>query len=643
MEQRDEQPQTNHVDLSRRHSAASAKDAASGNQEGGAPRGLPAGPTGGLQRYELGQTPPRAASRLHLNEFRFEHAPGVLRALAAVAADPATCTLYTSAPTPALRTALLGYLGLVLAARKGTADVAVGAGSDEILRAVVDACALRGITQVLGGEPTYTHFSHFVKLRGLRWVPLNLGLSPSFEDLTALLGLHAAELAKGALVYLCTPNNPTGHRWGLAELRELAGLHPAALFLFDEAYVEFEGAAQDMLAAPGTPEQAQACLNAGSAVSLLRPPAALENVVVARTFSKAFGLAGLRLGYCAASAGLIGEISVALSPKSVTALADAGARAALTEAEHYLSCAQLVAIERMRVVSGLKQLGIPVGGVGGNFVLFALPPAGVAALREQGVFVRERGTLPGLQGFARVTIGTGLDTDALLRGLRALSTVQLPRPGALIQSAFTAKKQIAAIRALLSATLGVLREKKVETWLDAGTLLGAARHGGLLPWDDDGDAGYLVPADGRDPLAAPDVRDAFRAQGITLQRNRTDAYWQAGTQEPGAPLSQAHIDLFPYRWDPEAGFFLNADPRFRYEAAAGNANADCNPRYGKDELFPLMSLPFYGEEQPVPACFGAVLTRALGADWRTEAVIRVGGRDSGLTPISERLTEFSPA
>ncbi len=598
-----------------------------------------------VQRYELGPLPSRAAARLHLNEFRFEHAPGVLRALAAATADPATCTLYASAPTPALRSALLAYLGLAQAARERVVDVAVGAGSDEILRAVVDACALRGITRVFGGEPTYTHFSHFVKLRGLRWVPLNLGLSPSFDDLTALLGLHAPDLDKGALVYLCTPNNPTGHKWGLAELRELAGRHPAALFLFDEAYIEFEGAAQDMLAAPSTPEQAYACLNASSAVSLLRAPEALGNVVIARTFSKAFGLAGLRVGYCAAAAGLIDEISVALSPKSVTALADAGARGALAEAEHYLSCAQLVAIERMRVVGSLKQLGIPVGGAGGNFVLFALPPAGVAALREQGVFVRERGTLPGLQGFARVTIGTGLDTDAFLRGLRALSSAkgELPRPGAQIQSAFTPKKQIAAIRALLAATLGLLREKKVEAWLDAGTLLGAARHGGLLPWDDDGDAGYLVPASGEDPLAASDMRDAFRARGITLQRNRTDAYWQAGTQEPGAPLSQIHIDLFPYRWDSEAGFYLNADPRFRYEAAADNANADCNPRYGKDELFPLASLPFYGEERPVPARYGAVLDRALGAGWRTEAVIRVGGRDSGQPTIRERLTEFSPA
>jgi histidinol-phosphate aminotransferase len=588
--------------------------------------------------------PSRATARLHLNEFRFEHAPGVLRTLASVAADPATCTLYASAPTLALREALLGYLGLVQAAREGTADVAVGAGSDEILRAVVDACALRGITRVFGGEPTYTHFSHFVRLRGLRWVPLNLGLSPSFEDLTALLGLHASELDKGALVYLCTPNNPTGHKWELAELAELARRWPAALFLFDEAYIEFEGAAQDMLAAPSTPEQAHACLNASSSVSLLRPPAALGNVVIARTFSKAFGLAGLRLGYCAASVGLVGEISVALSPKSVTALADAGARAALAEAEHYLSCAQLVAIERMRVVSSLKQLGIPVGGAGGNFVLFALPPAGVAALREQSapVYVRERGMLPGLQGFARVTIGAGPDTDVFIRGLRALGSAALAHPGAQIQSAFTPKKLIAAIRALLSATLDLLREKKVEAWLDAGTLLGAVRHGGLLPWDDDGDVGYLVPAGG-DPLADAGVRDAFRARGITLQRNRTDAYWQVGTQEPGARLSPAHIDLFPYRWDPEAGFYLNADPRFRYEAAADNANADCNPRYGKDELFPLASLPFYGEERPVPARYGAVLDRALGVGWRTEAVIRVGGRDSGLALIRERLTEFAPA
>lgn len=608
------------------------------------------GPPQRIERYELGPPPPKMAARLHLNEFRYEHAPGVLQTLAAVAADPTLCTQYPSAPTTRLKAALLSYLGFAQAPQEGLGavriteqpDVAVGAGSDEILRAVVDACALRGIRRVFGGEPTYTHFSHFVKLRGLEWVPLNLGLGPDFEDLAALLRLHEGELDRGALVYLCTPNNPTGHKWGRGELAGLATRYPSALFLYDEAYVEFDGAAQNMFAAPGTPEQAHARLNACSAVGLLRPPLQLKNVVIARTFSKAFGLAGLRVGYCAAAAALIEEISVALSPKSVTALADATALAVLAEAEHYHSCAQLVAIERMRVVSGLAQLGIHVGGAGGNFVLFALPPAGVAALRAQNVHVRDRSALPGLQGFARVTLGTGADTDAFLRGLRALTKSELPPPQTL-QSAFAPKKLVAALRALISAVFGVLRGHKIDAWLEAGTLLGAARHGGLLPWDDDGDAGYLTPAGGEDPLAAPSVQAALRARGITLQRNRTDAYWQAGTHKPGEALSPAHMDLFPFRWDEAAGFYLNADPRFRFEARAGDANADCNTRYGRDELLPLRPLRFYGEELPAPAHFATALDRALGDGWRTEAVVRVGGRDSGRPPIRARLIEFSPA
>ncbi len=595
-----------------------------------------------IERYELGPPPPKDAARLHLNEFRYEHAPGVLQTLASVAADPVACTQYPSAPTSGLKAALLSYLGLAQAAQEETAAVAVGAGSDEILRAVVDACALRGIRRVFGGEPTYTHFSHFVKLRGLEWVPLNLGLGPDFEDLAALLRLHEEELARGALVYLCTPNNPTGHKWGRGELAGLAERYSSTLFLYDEAYIEFDSAAQNMIAAPETPAQAHARLNSCSAVGLLRPPLQLGNVVIARTFSKAFGLAGLRIGYCAAAPALIKEISVALSPKSVTAQADATAQAALVEASHYHSCAQLVAIERMRVVSGLAQLGIHVGGAGGNFVLFALPPAGVAALRAQNVHVRDRGALPGLQGFARVTLGTGADTDAFLRGVRALTKSELPPPQTL-QSAFTPKKRIAALRALVSTVFAVLRGHKIEAWLEAGSLLGAARHGGLLPWDDDGDAGYLVPACGEDPLAAPGVQATFRARGITLQRNRTDAYWQAGTHKPGEALSAAHMDLFPFRWDEAAGFYLNADPRFRFEAPASDANADCNMRYGRDELLPLTSLWFYEEELPAPARFAAALDRALGNGWRTEAVVRVGGRDSGHAPIRSHLSEFSPA
>ena len=272
-----------------------------------------------LKRYEIGERPPADALRLHLNEYQFDHHPEVLAVVQAQAADPRLLTTYVDEPL-ALRSAIATYLSVQ------DENVVVGAGSDEILRAIIDACALRGMREVIGFDPTYTHFTHFARLRGLRWISLNMGLDPTSRQKSAQLQLYDAELSAGALVYLCSPNNPTGEWWNEHDIRSLARKYRRSVFLVDEAYGEFEGAA---LSSDNMADAATA-LNTASAVSLTvshDDVHAHDNVVVSRTFSKAFGLAGLRVGYCAAGIQLAGEIRVAVSPKSVTGIAAAAALA----------------------------------------------------------------------------------------------------------------------------------------------------------------------------------------------------------------------------------------------------------------------------------------------------------------------------
>jgi histidinol-phosphate aminotransferase len=619
-------------------------------------------PLSPLRAYSVGDAPDGAVRRLHLNEFRFPHAARVQKHCAALAAElgaDALLTHYPSGPLPALAERLAEYVGAE------SKNVVVAPGSDEILRGVLDTCALRGHTQLLHGVPGYTHFEHYAALHGLEMVSYSIGIDTPAAAHEAALRYHADLMRRGCLVYLGSPNNPTGDLWSAAAVAGLAVDFPRSLFVVDEAYTEFaaaEKAAQHPTEKAAEPPAEQrgadtwaahaAALNSASAVA-----AALKhgNVVVTRTLSKAFGLAALRVGYSVSTPELAAQLQIAVTPKGVSQFT---ARAALTVFDalrHYRECAAEAVAEGRRAVAALCALGWTAHATAGNFYLVHVGDdvgAAAQALLAAGVQVRRRDELAGLAGYVRVTSGPRADTDAVLAAFATL-TPPAQRP---FQALYTDKAEVAALKTLLRRALAVLDMAAVPVWAQGGTMLGMVRHrGGMIPTDNDVDLAYARctcgalakglaqdPCGGADPLE--DMRDLFRAAGLTLQRNgSTQQYWQVGTNDAGAAISPQHIDVFPYflRSDARGERFVLTDERFQEEKPAGPW-ADCDTTYARDELFPLQPAKFYDLDLPLPHKAAEVLLRACGADCMRVARVRVGTREAGRVE-EYALRDSSPA
>lgn len=341
-------------------------------------------PTTYLAHVDAAAADPKLV-RLASNENSAPPSPHVRAALGAAYDD---AHLYP--PTfPPLRTALAHRHGVA------HASILIGAGSTEVIDATLRAFVRAGDEVVLT-TPSWPVCRSRLRALEARLVDVPLADDGNtFEfDVDALL---AAVSHRTKMVVLCTPNNPTGNSIGLDDLRRCAAAGP--LVLVDAAYADFDHEHD------GSPLARES-----------------EHIVVTRTFSKAYALAGLRLGYAIGNAVVLDHIARFLVPgSSVSAAALRAGLAALEDKPHVQRQIDRVRTERDRLVPALRALGLRAFTSRGNFV--AVEPASLgqtpaeltSALREHGVLIRTMD-----ERLARITVGRAEENDALLAALRAV-------------------------------------------------------------------------------------------------------------------------------------------------------------------------------------------------------------------------------
>jgi len=206
----------------------------------------------------------------------------------------------------------------------------------------------------------------------------------------------AAITPKTKLIMIASPNNPTGATVSREQLLTIAAAAPQAVLMVDEAYFHFHGE------------------------TTLGDVGSVPNLIVARTFSKAYGLANLRIGMLAGDARLISFVRKVCSPYNVNGIALAVLPEALADDEYLNWYIAQVHAGRERVFAALKELGVRTWPSAANFVLMDIGPRHkelVESMRSRGVLLRDRSSDPGCEGYVRFTIGVA---EHVTRGIAAL-------------------------------------------------------------------------------------------------------------------------------------------------------------------------------------------------------------------------------
>ncbi|MBU3749961.1 MAG: histidinol-phosphate transaminase [Mycobacterium sp.] len=308
---------------------------------------------------------------------------------------------YPDRDAVALRRDLAGYLTRATGSEVGVENVWAANGSNEILQQLLQAFGGPG-RSAIGFVPSYSMHPIISEGTQTRWIEAVRAADFSLDVDAAVAAVHHE---RPDVVFVTSPNNPTGQSIPLADLRRLLDAITGGMLIVDEAYGEFS--------------------SQPSAISLLEEYP--SKLIVSRTMSKAFAFAGGRLGYLVAAPAVIEAVLLVRLPYHLSALTQAAARAALRHADETLASVAALAGERDRVSAALVDLGFRVIPSDANFVLFGVFADAAAAWERylaDGVLIRD----VDIPGYLRVTIGLEHENDAFLAASRAIAAAESAQP-----------------------------------------------------------------------------------------------------------------------------------------------------------------------------------------------------------------------
>jgi histidinol dehydrogenase len=297
-------------------------------------------------------------------------------------------------PDPAKRnlvTAIASYAGVE------PENIVVGNGSDELIDLIVRSTCASGRSSVVIPEPTFVMFGHAARTHGVNVI----SVPPSVGRWWDVDNVLAAVRPDTSLIMLCSPNNPVGYAIPEGDVRRLLAATTATVLL-DEAYVEF-----------------------GDVPSMLGQAAEIDRLIVLRTFSKAWGLASMRLGWACASPRIVAEICGLQAPYTVNEWASQTVQWALRTQERTMK-RSVASVVRRRSVLADQLSDLPcveaVEPSQGNFLLVRFGPIERVrkALNEAHIRVRDRTSEPGCERCLRISIGTTAEIERLLTVLRSV-------------------------------------------------------------------------------------------------------------------------------------------------------------------------------------------------------------------------------
>jgi histidinol-phosphate aminotransferase len=274
-------------------------------------------------------------------------------------------------------------------------EVSVANGADEILDLIMKVFVRKG-SKVMIVEPSFPMYTFFTQLYGGNTVPISLQQDFSL-DVDAILTKAEKDTR---LLFVCSPNNPTGNQFREAKIKKLLQEFNGVVIV-DEAYVDFAS---------------------GSVLNWVKK---YDNLAVLRSFSKAFGLAGLRLGYLVSSESIAGYVQRVMGPFNVNSVTQQAIVLALEKWSYFEQQFKYVIKERKMLMKNLTQInGVNPYPSEANFILFkiardCLTSAIVSKrLEKRGVLVKDRGHIPLLENCIRVTVGTRNMNEAFLSALK---------------------------------------------------------------------------------------------------------------------------------------------------------------------------------------------------------------------------------